>query len=189
MALFHLIFELIKISILSCIYASLILLIFKIIAHYYPNSWFAKVSNKKLKFWFLSGLSISVFLFFYMFSYYGDHGLGDSARIPVGHSKAIQEIDGIQAYIQDEGPISMIEIDKFKVTDDFVYGFIKNGNENYDGSCFVYNLKDNSIKTFSEESDYINFLRKEKLEEKPEYNDFSYYYAEYWNGWRFWLLP
>ena len=83
----------------------------------------------------------------------------------------------------------MIEIDKFKVTDNFVFGFIKNGNENYDGSYFIYNLKNNSIKTFGEESDYINFLRNEKLEEKPEYNDFSYYYAEYWNGWRFWLLP
>ena len=189
MALFHLIFELIKISILSSIYSILILLIFKIIAHYKPNSWFDRVSKKKLKFWFISGLCLSIFLFYFMFSHFGDHGLGDSARIPIGHGKAIQEVDGIQAYIQDEGPISMIEIDSFKISDDFVYGFITNGNENYEGSYFIYNLENNSIKTYTLESDYTNALRKEELDENTKYEDFKYYYSEYWHGWRFWLLP
>ena len=103
--------------------------------------------------------------FLFMFSHFGDHGLGDSARIPIGHGKAIQEVDGIQAYIQDEGPISMIEIDRFKITDDFVYGFISNGNENYEGSYFVYDLMNNSIKTFEEESDYLNLLKTKNLTE------------------------
>jgi hypothetical protein len=189
MALFHLIFELIKISILSCIYASLTLLVFKIISHYKPNSWFVKASTKKLKFWFLSGLSISVFLFFFMFTYYGDHGLGDSARVPIGHSKAIQEVDGVQAYIQDEGPISMIEISKFKITDNFVYGYTSDSNVNYDGNYFVYNLVNNSVKTFKQKSEYLNFLEINKLDKNPNYKDFNYYYGEYWNSWRFWLLP
>lgn len=189
MALIHLIFELIKISILSSIYASLLLLIFKIIANYKPNSWFDKISKKKLKLWLSSGFYIFTLLFFFMFSHFGDHGLGDSARIPIGHGKAIQEVDGIQAYIQDEGPISMIEIDRFKITDDFVYGFISNGNENYEGSYFVYDLMNNSIKTFEEESDYLNLLKTKKLDGNTEYKDFGYYYGQYWNGWRFWLLP
>ena len=189
MALFHLVFELIKISILGSIYASLILIVFRIIANYKPNSWFAKVSKKKFRLWLSSGFCISIFLFFFMFSHFGDHGLGDSARIPIAHGKAIQEVDGMQAYIQDEGPISMIEIDRFKITDDFVYGFISRGNENYDGSYFVYDLATNSVKTFEEESDYINFLKAKNLDENTEYKDFGYYYVHYWNGWRFWLLP
>lgn len=189
MALFHLIFELIKISILSSIYACLIILVFKIIANYKPNSWFEKVSHKKFKLWFMSSFCIFNFLFIFMFSYFGDHGLGDSARIPVGHGRAIQEVDGMQAYIQDEGPISMIEIDRFKIAENFVYGFISKGNENYEGSFFVYNLENNSVKTFEKENDYINLLKKENLDYNPEYNDFSYYYNHYWNGWRFWLLP
>lgn len=189
MAIFHLIFELIKISILSCIYASLILLIFKIIANYKPNSWFERVSKKKLKLWFSSVIYISIFLFFFMFTHFGDHGLGDSARIPIGHWKAIQEVDGMQAYIQDEGPISMIEIDRFKITDDFVYGFISEGNENYEGTYFVYDLVNNSVKTFGEERDFINLLKTKNLDKNLDYKDFSSYYIEYWNGWRFWFLP
>lgn len=189
MALFHLIFELIKISILSCVYASLILLIFKIIAKYKPNSWFESVSKKKFKLWFSSGLCLSFFLFFFMFTYFGDHGLGDIARIPVGHSKAIQEVDGVQAYIQEEGPISMLGIDRFKITDDFLYGFISKGNENYEGSYFVYDLANNTVKTFEKESDFINLLKIKNLDRKTDYKDFGYYYNQYWLGWRFWLLP
>ncbi|QZK89821.1 hypothetical protein K5V07_04695 [Flavobacterium sp. CHNK8] len=189
MALFHLVFELLKISILSCIYASLILVVFKIIANHNPNSWFDKVSKKKFKLWFLSGLYISIFLFFFMFSHFGDHGLGDSARIPIGHGKAIQEVDGMQAYIQDEGPINMIEIDSFKITADFVYGYISKGNENYEGSYFVYDLANNSVETFEKESDFINLLKTHDLDENTDYKDFNYYYGQHWNGWRFWLLP
>ena len=81
MVLFHFIFELIKISILGCIYASLTLVAFKIIGRYKPDSWFAKASRKKLRLWFLSGLIISVGLFGFMFTYWGDHGLGDSYEL------------------------------------------------------------------------------------------------------------
>ncbi len=189
MALFHLLFELIKIAILSCIYASLVLLVFKIIAYYKPDSWFEKVSKKKLKLWFLSGLILSVFLFIFMFSYYGDHGLGDSARVPIGHWKAIQQVDGVQAYIQDEGPISMLEIGKFQTTVDFVYGFTSPSNENYDGTYFVYDLANNSVKTFQQEQEYFHFLALKNLDKNPNYQDFNYYYKAYWNGWRSWLLP
>jgi len=85
MALFQFIFVLIKISILGCIYATLALVTFKIIGQYKPDSWFYKVSRKKLRLWFLSGLIISVGLFGFMFTYWGDRGLGDWARIPLGH--------------------------------------------------------------------------------------------------------
>jgi hypothetical protein len=188
-ALFHLIFELIKISILGCIYATLTLLAFKLIGHYKPDSWFDRVSKKKLRLWFLSGLTISVGLFFFMFTYFGNHGLGDSARVPIGHWRAIQEVNGTQAYIQDEGPVSMIEIDKFIVSDDFVYGLTSNANENYDGNFFVYDLVNNTVKRFEKENDYIAFLKTKNLDTRPEYKDFNYYYGKYWHGWRFWALP
>ena len=99
----------IKIAILSSIYALLTLLTFKLIGRFRPNSWLDKVSEKKLRLWILSGLFFSLGLLFFLFSYYGDHGLGDSARVPVGHGRAIQEMDGTQTYIQDEGLVSMLE--------------------------------------------------------------------------------
>ena len=186
--LFHFIFELIKISILGCIYATLKLVTFKFIGRYKPGSWFDKVSKKKLRLWFLSGLVISVGLFLFMFTYFGDHGLGDSARVPIGHWRAIQEVNGTQAYIQDEGPVSMLEIDKFIITDDYVYGLLGDANENYEGKYFAYDLINNKVQTFEQEKDFVGFLTTHNLNTKPDYKDFSYYYSRHWNGWRFWLL-
>lgn len=185
--LIHLVIELAKISILGCIYATLILIIIKIIANNKPNSWFGRLSRKKLRLWCLSGLFISGGLFFFMFTHFGDHGLGDSARIPVGHWRAIQEVNGTQAYLQDDD-ISALEIESFIITDDYVYGLAINSNENYEGRYFVYDLINNNVKTFTEKRDFANFLVEHNLDSQPNYKDFSYYYKEHWNGWRLWLL-
>ena len=187
-ALLHLIFTLIKISILSCIYAAIILVVFRIIGSYKPNSWFNRVSKKKLRLWFRCGFIISVSLFIFTFTYFGNHGLGDSARVPVGHWKAVKEINGTQAYIQDEGPVSAIEIDRFLVTDNFVYGIASDSNENYEGKFFVYDLANNIVTTFTNVKEYVNFLKTNNLKNN-DYKDFRYYYSQYWHGLRFWLLP
>lgn len=56
--LVHFIFELVKISILTCIYGSFILLIFTLIGRKCPKSWFSRVAKKKLRLWFLSSITI-----------------------------------------------------------------------------------------------------------------------------------
>jgi hypothetical protein len=188
-ALFHLVFEFTKISILSSIYASILLFTFRIIATLKPNNWVDKISKEKSKFWVASGLIISIMLFLFMFSYYGNHGLGDSARVPVGYDKAIEQINGTQAYIQDEGPVSALDIDKFILTGKFVYGKTGEQNENYTGKYFTYDIVNNQVKIFENENIYIDFLASKNLETNPEYKDFNYYYSKYWNGWRFWTLP
>lgn len=185
--LLHFIFELLKISILGSIYAFLTLETFKIIGHYNPDSWFDRVSKKKMQLWFISGLIISTTLFIFMFTHYGDHGLGDSARIPLRHQREIQETNGTQAYIQDTG-ISALVLNKFIITNDFVYG-LTDANENYDEKYFVYDLADNSVRTFEQENGYLNFLTAKNLDTRPDYKDFSYYYKQHWSGWRFWTLP
>ena len=188
MALFHLLFTLIKISILACVYATLTLVAFRIIGHYKPESWFYKVSRRKWRLWFRSGFLISIGLFLFMFTHFGDLGFGDSARIPVGHWRAIWEVDATQAYIQEDG-ISALDIEKFIVTDDFVYGLSNSNFENYEGRFFVYDLDNNIVTTFIDEKEYISFLKANNLDSKPKYKDFGYYYNEYWFGWRFWMLP
>ena len=94
--LFHFIFELIKISILACIYGSLIRLVAIIIGRHNPESWFSRVPNKKVSFWYLYTRIIFVCLFCFMFTHYGDHGLGDHARIPISHWREIEQINGNQ---------------------------------------------------------------------------------------------
>lgn len=187
-SLFHLLFTLIKISILSSIYAALLLAAFRITGNKKPESWFYRVSRNKFRLWFRSGLIISVSLFIFMFTYYGNHGFGDSARVPVGHGRSIQQVDGVQAYIQEDG-VSMLPIDKFIVTDDFVYGMAGDFNENYDGNFFFYDLASNIVTSFTREKDYLEFLKKKGVNDTADYKDFYHYYSEYWGGWRFWTLP
>ncbi|RZK54943.1 MAG: hypothetical protein EOO87_09090 [Pedobacter sp.] len=181
--------ELIKISILSCIYAFVAMLIFKIIGSYKHGSWFDRVSRKKLKLWLLSGFFISLGLFIFMFTHYGDHGLGDSARVPIGHWREIQQTNGTLTYIQEDGKVSVLAIDKFVIADDYLYGFISDMNENYNAKYFIYDLVNNNIKTYEEINGYLNFLTTKNLHERTEYKDFNYYYRQYWTGWRFWILP
>jgi len=187
-ALIHFIIILIKISILGSVYATLTLLSFKIVGRFKPNSWADRVSKKKLRFWFLSGFLISIGLFLFTFTYYGDHGLGDYARVPIGNGRAINEINGTQAFIQDEGPISMIEIDNFIVTNKYVYGIMGERDGNYEGAYFVYDLVSNKVTTFIEKEEYHKFLKIKNLEIEPNYKNFRYYYKEYWLGWRNWFF-
>lgn len=188
--LFHFAFELVKISILGCVYATLTLFVFKAIGHYKPSTWFERVSQKKLRLWLLSGLCIWVGLFFFMFTYWGDHGLGDSSRVPIGHWREIQEINGMQGYIQDnDNGVNALDIDKFMVTDAFVYGIANSANENYEGQYFIYDLEKNKVKTFELEKEFEDFLATINLDTRPLYKNFSYYYVKHWAGWRFWLLP
>lgn len=189
-ALFHLVFELIKISILGSVYAIMTFLIFKMISKFKPDSWFERVTKKKLKFWFLSSFIISVSLFAFMFTHYGDHGLGDSARIPIGHCRSIQEINGNQAYIQDlEAGISAYDIDKFIITNDFVYGNLGSQLRESDGEYFLYDLEQNKLITFQSAERFHSVLSENELPPDVAYEDFHYYYHQHWSGWRLWLLP
>jgi|SRR5690554_771825 len=189
-ALFHFVFELIKIAILVSVYATLILLTFKLIAKYRRGSWFDRVSRNKLKFWLINGIIIFIGLFVFMFTHYGDHGLGDSARIPIGHFREIKEINGTQSYIQDskKGNYSL-SIDSLYISEDFVYGLTGKHNENYYGKFFLYNLKNNEVKVFETTEDFENELTNYALAKNVKFQDFNYYYNQYWNGWRFWMLP
>ena len=189
-ALFHLIFELIKISILASVYAAFGLLVFQLIGKIRPNSWCNRVTRKRFRFWFSSGFLISVGLFGFMMTHFGDHGLGDEARVPVGHFRAIKEINGTKAYIQDvENGIYALDIDRFYISEDFVYGLAGNNKGYYEGEFFLYDLAKNEIKTFVSKSEYENILTQHRLEPNVEFQDFNYYYDQYWSGWRSWLLP
>lgn len=109
-------------------------------------------------------------------------------RVPVGHWKSVYDVDGRQAFIQEDD-IATIDILKFIITDDYVYGMIGGDfNDNKD-KFFVYDLSNNIVNTFKDESKYARFLQNKKLDPAPTYKDFDYYYTQYWDGWRQWLLP
>lgn len=190
--LFHFIFELIKVSILSCIYATLTLLTFKLVGFYNPNSWFDSVSQKKLRFWFSSGLIISIGLFSYMFTYYGDHGLGDGPKIPIGYGIVVDNTNWTEyGYIQGVKTSDKIDIEmtKFIIDDNMLIGNLDSWFYEFENAYFVYDLKAKVIKEFKTKSEFDSYLRENKLSTSEDLLTFEENYNSHWNGWRFWFLP
>src|SRR5690606_26127836 len=107
---------------LGSIYAILTLLIFRLIGHFKPTSWPDKISQKKFKFWLITGALISVFLLVFSSTHWGSHGLGDSAIIPLQNGKVIKQINGSQAYIDVKYEYGNLWIGEFAKTSDFVLG-------------------------------------------------------------------
>ena len=85
----HFVFMVFKIAILASIYALITLVLLSLLAKFYKVDYFTKIlRNKKLS-WFGLGFIISTLLLIYSFTYWGNHGLGDSARVPVGYWHAV----------------------------------------------------------------------------------------------------
>lgn len=187
MALIHFIFEIFKISILSAVYSTIL---------YFGLKWVLKKTNainsvisnaNKTAIWFTTWAMICVILFVYMFSYYGNHGLGDSFRIPIAHRNALHEIDSSSYIIDDRN--RTYNIDEFFVTDDFVYGTLDTFRESKNTAYFVFDLKLQHNETFENKATFSSYLISKELNKNVKYQEFSYYYDQYWNGWRFFLLP
>lgn len=191
--LVHFVFELIKISILGCIYATLILCIFILIGRKYSDSWFSIVLKNKLKLWFLSGLTISISLFFYMFTYWGNHGLGDGPQIPIGSDEIISNTDWVDnCYLLDgnDGRGNGIDIAKFLVSNDKLCAkFDGETFYDYKNEYFILDLTSKKIREFETKMEYNQFAKTNNLPLSSQLKSFRDNYSDYWHGWRFVLLP
>jgi energy-coupling factor transporter transmembrane protein EcfT len=171
-ALFHLGFEAVKISALSAVYSSIIYLFLHKLK---PIRKLASVRFKSI-FLTLSGL-----LFIFLFTYYGNHGLGDEANIPLGHHKTMESSDGY-AYFAPEGMTAQIKVDSFLVKNDNLCIASPDG-------IYVYNLATDNLKNFSDRPSYQQYAQTSDLPTLSQFKKFDTQYREYWNTWRFWTLP
>ena len=184
----HFIFELLKITILGFFYSTILYFIYKIIPESKKPEWIKKWLKSKKTLW----LYISLFLLFYMFTPYGNHGLGDSARIPVSYTKEISNINweeygrlnGIES---SEG--NDIESTQFKVENNMICGNLNSGFYDYKNSYFIYDLDTEKLQEFKTEKEYNEFASNKNLPKSSELKSFKENYSEYWSGWRFFLLP
>ena len=184
--LFHFIFELVKIAILASIYALILLFIFRQINKSNSESWFQKATSNKKRFWFITGAIISFLLFGWMFTYWGNHGLGDSARIPIGNNKEIEQINGTWSFISPNGhEFEKYSIHSYAVSGDFCAGRTKANAEQY----FIWNLETNNIETVNTIKEYEMKANDLNLPPINEFVEFWDGYKNYWSGWRLWLLP
>lgn len=187
--IFHGIFTLIKLAILGSIYATLTLLIFRLFGLIQPNSWANSASKKKFKLWFLSGATISIGLILFAMTHWGNHELGDSARIPLQHGKAVNQINGNQAYIEGvKYQYGDLWIDSFAKTSDYLVGTTNVSPVDDPLKYFVWNLKINSIEYFETKTEYEQFAVNNNLPLEKDFKPFWEHYSDFWNGWRFWVL-
>lgn len=185
--LFHFIIELVKISILSCIYGTLIFVTFNFIGYYKPDSWFASVARKKLRLWFLCGLLISVGLLIFMFTYFGNHGLGDNAILPVGHFKVVKQTNGSDTYLENSYGEEQ-GIKRFMFDNDNLYAETKKTNSQ-SGDYLVWNLHTDSWVYYNTKDEYLKEVRQRGFPHPEVFQEFWEFYKRHWHGWRFWTLP
>ena len=184
----HFIFELIKITILGFVYSTILCFIYKKIPQSKKPQWSEKLFKPKNKLWFY----IIIFLLLYMFTPYGNHGLGDSARIPISLTKEINNINWTY-YARLNGIKSSeknnIDLTKFKIEKNILCGNLSSDFYDYKNSFFIYNIDSEKLQEFKDESDYNEFTTNENLPKSSELKSFKENYSDYWSGWRFFLLP
>ena len=187
--LFHFIFSIFKIIVLGYIYSFLTILTFKYLSRLNLYNWFSKVLNDFPKFKIVSRLIYSIGLFFFMFTHWGDHGLGDSSRIPLSHGREIDNINGINTYIPNtNNRRSDINIEKFAISDDIICGEVIGDTIDYGGKYFVFDLKTNEVSFIKDRRQYDNYALENNLPTADKFNDFIYHYSKYWHTWRFFVF-
>lgn len=174
--LFHFLFVVIKSYILALVYTPIIwflwVLILKAQKKYTGFKW-----SKAFAVYAIVGLLLIVF----SFTYYGNHGLGDESRIPLGQGETMKEGDQF-AYFTPKGTSKQVHVKSYVLKGDNLCMSVDSGYK-------VYNLRTKGVVNFSDEPMYNAFAVSYGLPLSRHLKDFRSQYDEYWSGWRFWLLP
>ncbi len=190
--LFHFIFQLIKIGILASIYSLMLIGILLIFGKFKSNDFLKRVKSDKKKHWFSFGLLISVGLFIFSFTYWGNHGLADGPMIPIGHWETIENTNWTEyGHLKDQKTSdgNNIETTKFKVTDDKLCGNLKSWFYDFKNSYFVLDLKTDKMTEFKTEFEFNEYAENNKLPKSNELLSFEQNYKNHWGGIRLLLLP
>ena len=187
-ALFHLVFTIVKLAILGSIYATLVTLLARGLARLKPGGWTDRISQQKRRFWFGAGALASFGLVVFSITHWGNHGLGDYARIPMHHGRSIGQIDGTFAYLEDvEHGHGSVGVSQFATTPDHVVGLTEDTPVDDFEPFFVWNLKTNELQLF-ESTAFAAYCVENDLPPPNTYASFNDHYANYWHSRRFWLL-
>ena len=182
--LFHFIFQIVKISILSLIYIFILAAISQL--PFFKKIKFLNDLNHYKRTRVITWFVLGFILFIWSFTYWGSHGLGDYARIPIGYGRQIERINATITYITPEGhELETYGINEFATENKFCFGKSRGMDKTV---YFIWNLESNKIVKYKSKRQYIKQLSKHGIK-NPKYNTFYEAYDNYWNGWRFWLLP
>jgi len=190
--LFHFLFIIVKIAILASIYSFTLIMLITAVGEIKSFPFYNRLKKERTKYWFGFGFIISVLLFLFTYTYYGNHGLGDSARIPIGNWKTIENINwdgyGTFANHYTHGGQKIITT-KFKVKNDILCGNYESWFYEYNNDYFIYYLHTNEHIEFESEEEYNLYARTHNLPDSFALLSFEENYKNYWDGFRFILFP
>ncbi len=183
--LIHFMFMLFKIALLATAYATLTFFFLYIIVKKIDVRLIKKWMVNKFRTWCLIEFIYSVALFIFSFTYWGNHGLGDSSRVPVGFGQAIHNGDGDWTYFypDQQKPFEQKRISNFLISKGKLLA--EKGN----GEFLIYDLQSSELIELENSKDYHKYALEKGLPTSNYFKDFFSHYKSYWNGWRLYLLP
>ena len=123
-----------------------------------------------------------------MLTYFGDHGFGDSARVPVGHFKVVRQINGSDTYLQNANG-DQLGIKSFTFDNDNLYAETQREFNSEAGDYVVWNLRTDSWTYYKTKDDYLKAVKQKNYPLPDNFEEFWEFYKRHWHGWRFWTLP
>lgn len=188
--LIGLVFLILKIAVQASIYSTIILFAFFIVAKTTHLSFPKKLMKHKFISWFITGFIISILFIVYAFSYWGNRGLGDYARIPIGNDYEVGNIDGASTYFEGaDNPGRQAFLNRFAIYEDKLcaefYGF--NADDCKD-CVIILDIYSGQTKEFHSTKEYEAYASVLHLPLKKDFKDFFANYWDYWGG-RVFFLP
>jgi hypothetical protein len=195
---FDLAFRIIKIILLSTVYASIILLIFYFVSKKTKSSWLTNRMNHKFKNLLFLHLIISICLFGYSFSYWQDTGLGEAPSLPIGYGQRIYSPDFAWTdFYPDLNRTELnkdeLQIENFIIKDNKLCAEVSHMQSNSPTYDFIVcDLPNKTNKTFLAEKEYTEYAKQNGLPLKSEFYDFKTHFQQFFDRkpkWKKWLLP
>jgi|SRR6185312_13766006 len=167
--------ELLKIAALAAVYGFIVYCVRFLVSSRIRQTWL-----KYFKYPYICIL-IGGSLLVYSFTYYGNHGLGDSNYLPVGHSRAIVGAD-VYAFFRTSNYAPAMYVDSFLIRHDKLC-------MDSEGTYYICYLPTGELKKFDSKGQYDLYASNNSLPVAENFRDFKSQYDRYWHGWRKWVLP
>ena len=196
--LFGLIGLILKIIVLSAIYATIIFIVLYLISKRTKTRWLQNRMKRGIRNWLFLHFVISLGLFTFSFSYWQNTGLGENPQLPIGYGQIIYSPDfaWVEFYPdlgKTQGNIDELQIKNFIIKKDILCAEVSHKNTNSPAFDFIVSdLPTKTNTTFNTEDEYNKYANANDLPLKNQFYNFNKHYDEYFANkpkWHKWLLP
>lgn len=181
-ALLDLIITLVGTLALAAIYSGIILVLVRLCSRLPGADWLDRHSQNKRRFWRRSMWLLFTISFFFSFTYWGDKGMGEIRRFPIGYSHAVECNDGEWTYITTADH-KKIPIGTFITNDTTLFATSDAGR------YIIFDLPSGTSQQFEDLTSYELYAKQHNLPPASSFKNFSDQCHAHWLGWRAFVIP